>query len=403
MISDSLNNKLTQLRQFLHTHLLESVLPFWLQHAVDEDGGLNTCIQDDGTIINRDKYLWSQWRAVWVFSKLYNQIEKKSEWLDLAKQIAQFSMLHGWDEDFEGWRLKIAYDGRELQGCESIYVDAFAIYGLTELYKATGREDILSMDRKTADNVLRHMQSSDDLIPQAPYPVPPGIRVHGMPMAFSLVFWELGVLLNEPRYQDAALAMSDDIFEHFVSSDRGLLLERIAVDNSEYPSPLGTTVVPGHVIEDMWFQIHIARETGNKKRIQEACHLMKRHVELGWDDIHGGLLLAVDADGGDEVAWDYHDAKLWWTHTEALYGLLLAFEQTGDIEFLDWYDRIHEYSFAHFPMKEHGEWTQKLNRDGTPLDAVVAFPVKDPFHLPRALIYCLEVLDRLIPLKRIIE
>ena len=93
---------------------------------------------------------------------------------------------------------------------------------------------------------------------------------------------------------------------------------------------------------------------------------------------------------------EHHDTKLWWPHTEALYALLLAYEQTGDREFLDWYDRIHEYSFRHYPVTEHGEWTQNLDREGKPIEDIVCLPVKDPFHLPRALIYCLEVLDRLI-------
>ena len=384
------------LRDFLRGHLLDSVVPFWLRHAVDESGGLNTCIRDDGSIINRDKYLWSQWRAVWVYSKLYNQIEKKQAWLDLAEHIYRFAARYGWDDNFGGWRLKLAHDGSVLQGCQSIYVDAFAIYGLTELAKATRREEPLDLARKTADNALRRLTKPHDTIPHFPYPIPSGARVHGLPMIFGLILWELGLLSGESRYEDAALVMSDDIFDNFVRPDRNLLLERIAADNSEYPPPMGTVVVPGHVIEDMWFQIHIARETGNKARIQEACRLIKRHVKLGWDEVHGGLLLAVDADGAKEVGWNHHDTKIWWPHTEAIYALLLAYEQTRDQEFLDWYNRVHQYSFGHFPVTEHGEWTQKLDRKGNQIEDVVGLPVKDPFHLPRALIYCLEVLDRLI-------
>lgn len=396
MIFTHASSNLPRLRDFLLDHLTGSIIPFWLRHAVDKDGGLNTCIRDDGTIVNREKYLWSQWRAVWVYSKLYNQIDKNPAWLELAENIQEFATRHGWDNEFGGWRMKIGHDGRVLQGCESVYVDAFAIYGLTELAKATGREEPLELARKTADNSLRRLQEPHDRIPHAPYPIPPGARVHGLPMIFGLVFWELGLLLDEPRYQDAALAMSDDIFDNFVRPARGLLLERIAADNSEYPSPLGTTVVPGHVIEDMWFQIHIARDAGNKARIEEACRLMKRHVELGWDEVHGGLLLAVDADGGEEVGWNHCETKLWWPHTESLYALLLAYEQTGDREFLEWYDRVHEYSFRHYPVAEHGEWTQNLDREGKPMQGTICLPVKDPFHLPRALIYCVEVLDRLI-------
>lgn len=383
------------LRQFLLSHLLKDILPFWHKYAVDEAGGLNTCISDDGTVVNRDKWLWSQWRAVWVWSKLYNSIDPRSEWLRLATHIYQFAAAHGWDEKAEGWRLSVDGDGKPLRGCESIYVDGFAIYGLTEYAKATGDEDAVALARKTADSVLERLQAPHDTIPHFPYPVPRGARVHGLPMIFSLVFWELGRFLEEERYTDAALAMSEDIFTNFHRPDRDLVVERIADDNSEYPSPLGTAVIPGHVIEDMWFQIHIARDNSDRKRISEACRLMLRHAELGWDDEYGGLLLAFDADGAETVGWDYADTKIWWPHTEALYGMLLGYEHTKDDRFLEWYWRVHDYSFAHFPVEAHGEWTQKLNRRGKVITDVVALPVKDPFHLPRALIYSIEVLERL--------
>lgn len=384
------------LHAFLHDHLVDSVIPFWLRHAVDESGGLNTCIRDDGTIINRDKYLWSQWRAVWVFSKLYNRIERNEQWLDLAKHIYQFTTKFGWDDEFGGWRLKLAHDGTVLQDCQSVYVDAFAIYGLIELAKATGWDEPIRLARQTADNVLVRLQWPHDRIPHEPYPIPRGARVHGIPMMFSLVLWELGQLLDEPRYRKAATEMSDDIFEHFYRPDRDLILERIAEDGSEYPAPLGAAVVPGHVIEDSWFQIHLARDRGDSERVQEACRLLKRHVAFGWDDVYGGLLMALDADGREEVGWNFPDTKIWWPHTEALYSLLLAFEQTRDTEFLDWYSKVHDYSFSHFPVAEHGEWTQNLDRQGKPITDTICLPVKDPFHLPRALIYCLDVLERLM-------
>ena len=390
------SSDLPALRTFLHDHLFQSVLPFWVRHAVDADGGLNTCIGDDGTLVSRDKWLWSQWRAVWVFAKVYSQLQPDQRWLDMAVDIYRFADRHGWDENAGGWRLRLAHDGAVLAGCDSIYVDGFAIYALTQLTRATGREEPIALAVRTADNVLRRLAEPHDRIPHWPYPVPPGARVHGIPMLFSLVLWELARATDMQRYRDAAVDMSKDIFDHFWRPDRDAIVERIAVDNSEYPAPAGTAVVPGHVIEDMWFQIHIARDRNDRRRIDQACRLIQRHLELGWDDRHGGILLAVDADGQEDVDWRFHDTKLWWPHTEALYALLLAYEHTRQPWCLDWYDRVHEYSFRHFPVADFGEWRQKLDRQGRPMTDTIALPVKDPFHLPRALIYCLEVLDRLL-------
>jgi len=384
------------LRDFLRRHLLENVMPFWTRHALDPAGGINTCIRDDGTLVSRDKWMWSQWRAVWVFSKFYSDLEPRREWLSAAEGIYRFARDHGWGSKGKGCALVVSADGQVLRDHESLYVDAFAIYGLCAYARAAGSEEAADLARRSADYALDVLQRPHDRIPHWPYPVPPGARVHGLPMIFSLVLWEAGQFLDEDRYRQAALELSDEVFQRFYRPDRDLVLERIAADGGEYPPPLGTAVVPGHVVEDMWFQIHVAREAGGlDDRITEAAQLTVRHVELGWDDVFGGLLLAVDADGHDEVGWEFADTKLWWPHTEALYALLLAYEQDPRDEFLHWYDKVHEYSFAHYPVAGHGEWAQKLDRRGRPFQQTVALPVKDPFHLPRALFHCIKVLGRL--------
>jgi N-acylglucosamine 2-epimerase len=83
--------------------------------------------------------------------------------------------------------------------------------------------------------------------------------------------------------------------------------------------------------------------------------------------------------------------KLWWPHTEALYATLLAYSMTGDPGLLAWFERIELWTWAHFPMASGGEWYQRLTRRGEPSTELVALPVKDPFHLPRAAILLMEL------------
>ncbi|MAE64845.1 MAG: hypothetical protein CMJ18_11305 [Phycisphaeraceae bacterium] len=395
---DSPTRSLPDLQHFLFDHLLESIIPFWTRHAIDDAGGVNTCIGDDGHVVSRDKWLWSQWRAVWVFASLYTMVEPRAEWLDIARHIYRFCAEHGWDDDVDGWVLLLSGDGEVKRGCDSIYVDGFAMYGLAALARATDDPEVVALARKTASNVLRRLEAPHDQVPHFPYPVPPGARVHGIPMSNALIFSDLGAVLDDDAYRETGLRFTRDVLENFYRSDRDLILERIAADNSEYPAPAGTAVVPGHAIESMWFQIHVAREAGAQSIIDLAVRLIRRHVEFGWDEAHGGILLGVDADSGkpaSDEGWKFSDTKLWWPQTEAMYALLLAYEYCREDWALQWYDRVHEYAFAHYPVAEHGEWRQRLNRDGTPLTDVVALPVKDPFHLPRALLLCVDVLKRL--------
>src|SRR5574338_248724 len=64
-------------------NLLESVIPFWMKHSVDrEHGGFFTCLERDGTVFDTRKYVWLQGRQVWMLSKLWNEVERREEWLE---------------------------------------------------------------------------------------------------------------------------------------------------------------------------------------------------------------------------------------------------------------------------------------------------------------------------------
>ncbi|MBL9215586.1 MAG: AGE family epimerase/isomerase, partial [Opitutaceae bacterium] len=350
------------LAAWMRAHLLEHVMPFWERHAFDELGGLATCIADNGRVLSGDKWLWSQWRAVWVFSRIHRSLGHDPRWRERARRVIDFCARTGWDEKAGGWALLLDRSGRILRGQESIYSDGFAIYGLVEFHQATGDRAALELAVKTADAALRQLAGPYDRIPHFPYPIPPGAKPHGLPMMFALILAELGAVTGNPRYRSAAAAFADEVFRDFYRRDRDLVLEFVGTDGSEYPRPQGTAVVPGHVIEDMWFQVHVCDLLRrDPARLAEAFRLTLRHLELGWDSARGGgLLLAVDADGREPVGWKFADSKLWWPQTEALYATLLGWERTRQPEFLDWYERVWQVCLDHFVDWQHGEWRQKL-------------------------------------------
>jgi N-acylglucosamine 2-epimerase len=173
------------------------------------------------------------------------------------------------------------------------------------------------------------------------------------------------------------------ILTHFIRPARNnLVLEFLDAEYRELPAPEGSYVCPGHAIESMWFVLHRARRTGDTDAIRTAVDVIHRHLQVGWDQVHGGLFLGVDAEGGTPLL-PHSEKKLWWPHTEALYALLLAHELTAEPWCLEWYQRVHEWAFHHFEMPGIGEWRQRLDRTGAPIQEVIALPVKDPFHLPR--------------------
>ena len=58
------------------TELLDSILPFWMKHSLDQqNGGFFTCLDQFGHVYDTDKFIWLQGRQVWCFAYMYNNIE----------------------------------------------------------------------------------------------------------------------------------------------------------------------------------------------------------------------------------------------------------------------------------------------------------------------------------------
>jgi len=84
----------------------------------------------------------------------------------------------------------------------------------------------------------------------------------------------------------------------------------------------------------------------------------------------------------------WHEMKFWWPHCETIIATLLAHRLTGETRYAEMHRLVHEWSFAHFPDAEHGEWFGYLRRDGTVSQRAKGNFFKGPFHLPRMLWMC---------------
>lgn len=373
--------------------LADDILPWWTRHAVDaEFGGILSCIRDDGTVVSTDKYLWSQTRALWTFSAACRRIEPREEWRDIAGGLFRFLMRSGRNEAGD-WIFLATREGAPLRGPESIQTDAYAICALVEYARLTGSEEALETALAGFRRTLEKIRQPGSY-QTAPYPIPPGTKAQRVSMQLSLSYHDLARLTGRADVLGEAMRLTDEVLDNFRRPEKAALVEYLSLDNQLLPAPVGTYMSPGHGIETAWFQLESLRERGDRGRARKALDIMRWSFEKGWDPEYGGLLLGIDLEGGMPYL-PHADTKVWWPFCEALCGALLAFEAEPDPFWLDWYRRTEEWAFAHFPDAAHGEWTQRLDRQGRPIDTVVALPVKDPFHLPRAAIYAYETAVRL--------
>jgi N-acylglucosamine 2-epimerase len=389
-------------KSFYLQHLKETILPFWLNRAIDDErGGVFTCFDNaDGTLLSTDKYVWSQGRAAWLFAALSEMDEftagERARFLEIAGNTASFIAKHAFLENGNAAFL-LTREGAMKEPVPgggydtSVYVDNFVSLGFSRYARASGDTRFAELADRSFASMLRRVGSGR--YASAPYPVPGGYRSHGPSMIATHNARELG-------WTEQAKASMNEVLGRFCDGKH--IREYVPADGGfDDGTLLGRYINPGHILECMWFLLDAARDCGDKEAIAKIMDIILNALETGWDREHGGLLLYCDKDGGSprgslpnpeepmgrKVAEDW-GCKLWWVHSEALYTTLYAYKVSGDARFLEWHEKLHDYTFDTFPNpdKTVGEWINVRTRDGTPDPRVVALPVKDPYHIARNLL-----------------
>ena len=137
----STKTSLTAFAALYRDELLQQVLPFWLQKSPDKvNGGYYTCIDKNGNVFDRDKFMWLQGRQVWCFSHMYNNVEGRQEWMEMALLGARFMQKHGRDEN-GNWYFSLTEDGRPLVQPYNIFSDCFAAMAFAALDKICPKDE----------------------------------------------------------------------------------------------------------------------------------------------------------------------------------------------------------------------------------------------------------------------
>lgn len=126
-------------RQLYTRELTENILPFWLEHGLDrEHGGIYTCVDRDGTLMDSTKSVWFQGRSLYSFAYAYNEIEQRPEWLEACEVILPF-LEKCFDPTDGRMYFEVKADGTPLRKRRYVFSESFAIIGWVEYAKATGK------------------------------------------------------------------------------------------------------------------------------------------------------------------------------------------------------------------------------------------------------------------------
>lgn len=380
-----------ELAALYKNELLNNVLPFWLNNSVDREyGGYYTCLTREGKVFDTDKFVWLQGREVWMFSMLYNKLEKKEEWLECAIQGGEFLKKHGHDGNYN-WYFSLTREGVPIVEPYNIFSYTFACMAFGQLSLATGNQEYAEIAKKTFDIILSRINNPKGKWNKA-HQGTRNLKSFSLPMILCNLSLEIEHLLDEHTLKETIENCIHEVMDVFYRPELGIVLENVTIDNQLSDTFEGRVLDPGHAIEAMWFIMDLGVRLNRPGLIEKARDIALKMVKYGWDEKYGGIFYFMDRKGypPQQLEWDQ---KLWWVHVETLITLIKAYQLTGCKESLRWFNIIHEYTWTHFKDPENGEWFGYLNRQGEVLLSLKGGKWKGCFHVPRGLYQCWKTLE----------
>lgn len=378
----------------LRDTLLNNFVPFWEQFSPDPlYGGFLCGFDRDGGLFYEDKSVWQQGRSLWMFSKLFNDVEPKQGWLDIAKSGYDFINSYCFDEKGHMY-FRITRDGKPLVSRRYYFSEAFAIMGYAEYYQATGKPEVKSRAIDVFNRMLRYYTTPGYFPPK----VDPHTRrnkSHSIIMIMLNVCQAMRTIDDNPRYEEIISDCIHQLLTQFLKEDEQALLETVGPNGERVDSSEGRLVNPGHSLETAWFLMHEAVHRKNRVLMEHAIQICRWSLRRGWDDTMGGIYYFVDVEDKPVLSLEW-DMKLLWPHCEALIALLYAYWYMNDAQDLQWFEQVANYMYSHFPDKGHPEWYGHLHRDGTPINTIKGSDWKGPFHNVRAFMQLTDMLNSMM-------
>ncbi len=343
----------------------------------------------DGAVIDTDKGVWQQGRFTWLLGELYNNVEPREEWLELAKHGARFLDDHCFDSSDGRMWFHVTRDGKPIRKRRYAFSESFAAIAYGELFKATGEDQYAEKASRTFQRFINHNLNPQGVEPKFTSTRP--TRGIGFPMIALVTAQELRESIGLPD-ADAWINRSiDDIKHYHFKEDIQCVMETVSPTGDLVDHFDGRLLNPGHAIEGAWFIMHEGQLRGDASLIRTGCQMLDWMWQRGWDQEHGGILYFVDVNGRPIQEY-WHDMKFWWPQNETIIATLLAHQLTGESKYATWHQMIHDWAYDHFPDPVHGEWFGYLHRDGSISSMLKGNLWKGPFHMPRMQLMCWKML-----------
>ena len=146
-----------QLKKEIREELTADILPFWMERMQDSvHGGFYGRISGNNELhAEAEKGAVLNARLLWTFSAAYRLLGK-NEYLEMATRAKSEIIDRFYDAEYGGVYWSLDSEGFPLDTKKQIYALGFAVYGLSEYYRATGDEDALNYAVRLFHDIEKH-------------------------------------------------------------------------------------------------------------------------------------------------------------------------------------------------------------------------------------------------------
>lgn len=379
---------------------LKDILAYWQRYAPDPRGGFYGEVDYEnrpkpdapkGVVLNS--------RILWTFSAAARHTGHDDQYLPTADRAFAYLNNHFRDRQHGGVYWSVRPDGSPLVTTKQLYGQAFALYGLSEYYRATHNADALTFAQAIYDAMVTHSFDARrggfreafarDWSPADDYILSKRANAETKTMNTHLHMLEAFTAFQKARTNEGVRrqirGLLDVFLDHII--DRETYRMNLFMDDDWRVRH--TAISYGHDIEASWLLVEAAdalHDDALLRRVKDVAVKMARAARTGLQP-DGGMTYEFDPKTGHR-----NDERSWWVMAEAMVGFMNAYQLTGERPFLEQSQQSWAFIKKHLLDTRRGEWFMGVGPDHRVTGNAKISMWKCPYHNARA---CLEMIDRL--------
>lgn len=379
---------------------LHEILQYWMNNTIDDSmGGFIGRITKEnhkhpdapkGSVLNS--------RILWTFSAAYN-LSGETKYQQIADRAFEYLSEKFIDKEYGGVYWTLNANGSPLDTKKQIYALSFAIYGLSEYYKASSNVKAKHAAVNLYQDIVKNSYDKNH---------------GGYFEAYNREWKEMEDMRLSEKDENERKSMNTHlhVLEGFANlysvwpdeSLRAKLFEliRIFLDHiidkrskhlilffeDDWTSKSGT-ISYGHDIEAAWLVQEAAEKIADPLLLKEVkdCSVAIANAALEGLDNDGGLWYEYEP-ATNHLVKEKHS----WPQAEAMVGFFNAWQIDGNQKWLNHSLKSWEFVQKFIKDKSCGEWHRGVQADLSPMadqDKVGIW--KCPYHNSRA---CMEIIQR---------